>query len=50
MFVVIDTRDDDIRWSGTKKDCEWWISHSNPMNRKYYEIVKVKEKDQKHGN
>lgn len=44
MFVVIDTRDGDIRWNGTKKDCKWWISMTNHMNRKYYKLAKLNEK------
>ena len=48
MFVVIDIRDGDICWNGTKKDCLEWISMTNPMNRQHYKIIKVKrEKDEK---
>ena len=40
MFYVIDIRDDDIRWFGTKKECKEWISMTNPMNRQYYKLAK----------
>lgn len=41
MYAVIDIRDFDVVWNGSKKDCKWWISKTNPYNRKFYKIIKL---------
>ena len=43
LYVVIDIRNDEVVWYGTKKDCKWWISHSNPYNRQFHKIFEAKE-------
>ena len=44
MFIVIDVRNNDIKWNGTKSDCKWWISMTDPLNRKYYKLAKLNDK------
>lgn len=39
LYLVIDIRYDEIVWYGTKKDCKWWVSKTNPYNRKFYKII-----------
>lgn len=43
LYFVIDIRDNEIKWHGSKKDCKWWISHTNPYNRHFYKISEAKE-------
>lgn len=38
IYVVIDIRDNKICWNGTKEDCEWWLSMTDPDNRPYYKL------------
>lgn len=42
IYVVIDIRNEEIYYNGTKKDCKWWLSMTDPDNRPYYKIVKMK--------
>lgn len=41
LYLVIDIRNNDVKWNGSKKDCKWWISKTNPYNRKFYKIIKA---------
>lgn len=43
IYAVIDIRDDEICWSGTKKDCKWWLSMTDPDNKQYYKIIKMEK-------
>lgn len=45
LYLVIDIRYDEIVWHGTKKDCKWWVSKTNPYNRKFYKIITQGEYD-----
>lgn len=44
-YVAIDIRDNEICWNGTKKDCKWWLSMTDPDNRPYYKIRKEELKN-----
>lgn len=41
LYIVIDIRNDRLMWYGTKKDCKWWISKSNPYNKQFYKIFEA---------
>ena len=43
LYIVIDNRDSDVVWQGTKKDCKNWIKMTNPLNRRFYTLVKIEE-------
>lgn len=39
LYVVIDIRNNETVWYGSKEDCKWWVSDSKPYNRKFYIIT-----------
>ena len=41
LYLVIDTRDNDIMWHGSRKDCKDWLNHADPLNRPYYVIERA---------
>lgn len=41
LYIIIDIRNDRLMWYGTKKDCKWWISKSNPYNKQFYKIFRT---------
>lgn len=43
MVYVVDIRDWDVCWSGTKKECREWISMSSPRNKPYYRLARINE-------
>ena len=38
MFIVVDIRDNDVKWTGTLRECKKWIVGANPLNQRHYVI------------